>query len=193
MKKKFLFFLPALFLLMSGCGTIIMRPKGAQNMGCYPAITYDLYNITSGGGIYAYGDCNNGLGPVAGWCLVVPLHIIDLPLSFVTDTIFLPFDIRRVHREADEHSREFTLNQSSANTKVPDLLLVATSREGPAVFRFLPTGEITSVFSGHQLEFRGMTGTYTVVWTDETNVILRTEMQKPSREPSSSKAKPSGQ
>jgi hypothetical protein len=34
-----------------------------------------------------------------GWCVVVPLHIVDLPISLVSDTLWLPFD---AHRSASE-------------------------------------------------------------------------------------------
>ena len=84
--------------MASGCGTIFMRQYPScrsRNFDCYAATRYDAMIIAHGGGIWAYGDCNNGLGPIAGWLVIVPVHIIDLPISIVTDTILLPADFIR--------------------------------------------------------------------------------------------------
>ena len=86
-------------LFLNGCGTILMRdypscrPTPDDIFSYYPATHYDGIIITEGGGIYSYGDCNNGLGPVLGWTVVVPIHIIDLPISLVTDTVLLLLDM----------------------------------------------------------------------------------------------------
>ena len=49
--------------------------------------------------MYARGDCDNGLGTTAGWFVVVPLHMLDLPISVLTDTLCLPADIVRDNRK----------------------------------------------------------------------------------------------
>ena len=56
--------------------------------------------------MYAYGDCDNGLGPVVGWCVVVPLSILDLPISLLTDTLWLPADIVRNNREKKDAANQ---------------------------------------------------------------------------------------
>ncbi len=56
--------------------------------------------------MYAYGDCDNGLGPVTGWLVVVPLSVVDLPISLVTDTLWLPADIVRDKRAGKESANQ---------------------------------------------------------------------------------------
>ena len=89
---------------LNGCGTFLMRdypscrPNQPELFSIYPATHYDGIIISQGGGIYSYGDCNNGLGPVLGWTVVVPIHIIDLPISLVTDTVLFPIDVIRTRQ-----------------------------------------------------------------------------------------------
>lgn len=56
--------------------------------------------------MYARGDCDNGLGSVAGWLVVVPLHFVDLPISLVTDTVMVPCDMRRKAKKTREASNK---------------------------------------------------------------------------------------
>jgi uncharacterized protein YceK len=65
----------------------------------YPATSYDAEVISSGGAIF--GEA--GMGKAAGWGLVVPLHVIDVPISLVTDTLLFPVDAIRVSKERKEH------------------------------------------------------------------------------------------
>ncbi len=63
----------------------------------YPATAYDAMAIGSGGRDWLAGHPESG--PHSVWDsglelgLVVPLHILDLPISFATDTLCLPWDI----------------------------------------------------------------------------------------------------
>lgn len=163
---------------LCGCGTLITRIPSEPSSVCYPATRYDSYIIGSGGGIYAYGDCDNGLGPVLGWSVVVPLHIVDLPISLVTDTILLPFDFKRSRIRAEEESREFPLLKASVSTNAPDLMLVSVSRGDPAFFRYLPSGDTTFAFPGNLIEPPDSTNTYKLISIWDDRVILRKE--KPS-------------
>lgn len=60
-------------------------------MRCYRATQYDVGMISARGGIWAYGDCDNGFGTIPA----VSLHVLDVPISLVTDTLFLPLDAFR--------------------------------------------------------------------------------------------------
>jgi uncharacterized protein YceK len=105
MKKLFsVMSLVGIALLLSGCSTVIMRanPENRGQLNYYPATRYDAFTIGTGGGMYSRGDCDNGVGPVVGWLMVVPLHIVDLPISLVTDTVMLPFDMRRKAKKTKE-------------------------------------------------------------------------------------------
>ena len=68
-------------------------------MPVYGATRLDAMTVRTGGGVYAFGDDDNGLGPVVGWVVAVPLLIIDTPVSLVTDTAFLPWDLYRIRHE----------------------------------------------------------------------------------------------
>jgi uncharacterized protein YceK len=90
----------------SGCSTIAVRctpSEARRGMPVYCATLIDAGTIFTGGGFYAYGDCNNGLGKIFGFCVAVPLSIVDLPISLVSDTLFLQCDLYRInHEEPDE-------------------------------------------------------------------------------------------
>ena len=63
----------------------------------YPATTTAFFLIVSGGGIYQTGDSGNApvWARVVGWGIVVPIGVLALPLSVLTDTISLPLDMFR--------------------------------------------------------------------------------------------------
>ncbi len=66
----------------------------AQFTAFYPATAYDVVAISTGGRDWLGGHpCAEATA--SGWDLglVVPLHILDLPISLVTDTLCLPWDI----------------------------------------------------------------------------------------------------
>jgi uncharacterized protein YceK len=89
--------------LGSGCGTIFTRATSEFDelpLRCYRATQYDVGMICEGGGIWAYGDCDNGIGTIPA----VSLHVLDVPISLVTDTLFLPFDVFR--KQGNSHSTE---------------------------------------------------------------------------------------
>ncbi|MEI6564092.1 MAG: YceK/YidQ family lipoprotein [bacterium] len=81
-------------LLLTGCGTIVARnshPCGSNPY--YPATQWDVMTIRSGGGLFVGPPGGSpGVPHVVGWLLIVPLHILDLPVSLATDTICLPSD-----------------------------------------------------------------------------------------------------
>jgi uncharacterized protein YceK len=111
MRAKIKCFLVALALSgifgLTGCGTILGRSYGSVRVDeslYYPATSYDTFIISSGGGVWAYGEGKNvnGWQEAFGWGLVVPLHVIDYPISIVTDTLLLPVDAERTAKAKKE-------------------------------------------------------------------------------------------
>ena len=80
-------------LLLSGCGTIAARMSNS-NEGIYPAMSIDRFGIVTGGGNWD-NDHPSGASRLTGWLILTPFWIADLPISFVSDTIMLPLDVRR--------------------------------------------------------------------------------------------------
>ena len=176
-------------LSLTGCGTLVTRVGGGGRADYYPATIADVSIISSGGGIYAYGDCNNGFGPVVGWLVVVPLHLIDLPISIVIDTICLPYDAIRAQRENERKSRTFQMQVGVATTNAPALLLLETSvtrweRSGfreplnPlwATFQCLSSGEIVKAQYNTPFSYECGEEKYKVVYFDKDYVHI--EKQK---------------
>jgi len=95
--KKNLTIIASLCLYLTGCGTVAMREYPsckAQEFSYYPGTLYDGLNIFEGGQFYANELVDNKVGRITtGWFVVVPLHIVDLPVSIVTDTLLLPRDL----------------------------------------------------------------------------------------------------
>lgn len=60
----------------------------------YPAVQLDAFNITHGGGVY---KIHNNLNPIIICLYAVPLSLLDLPISVLTDTVMLPFDLSRAY------------------------------------------------------------------------------------------------
>ena len=90
------FMIILLCLCLSGCGTVLMREYPslrADEFPYYPATCYDVSNIAEGGAFYTTDR-------VIGWLVIVPIHVIDLPISLVTDTLLFPADyIRETNKE----------------------------------------------------------------------------------------------
>ena len=79
---------------LTGCGTlarIAPGPRGTLSDSLtpyYSSMDHDGVVIAQGGDDWlgSHGD-----GKPCGW--VVPFHILDLPISFATDTLCLPADL----------------------------------------------------------------------------------------------------
>ena len=85
--------LTGLAFLLASCGTVITRavPENRGHLDYYPATQYDAFMIRTGGGGVDGRVADQGLGHSAA----IPLHMLDLPISVVTDTIMLPVDLQR--------------------------------------------------------------------------------------------------
>ena len=101
----FIVYFVAVFLatLLSGCATVYMRTdfSGSKPKGLYPATRTDV----EGG----YRYCANKSDSFGGWrgagtssnpnilekFLWVTFSVIDLPISLVTDTLWLPSDLSK--------------------------------------------------------------------------------------------------
>ena len=108
-------FVWAAVCFLTGCGTLARvgsygDPSSLHSefAAFYPATDYDLVAISSGGRDWLAG---HHADTVSGWnlALVVPLHIVDLPISLATDTLCLPWDIV----EAIESHKEQTTTAPS--------------------------------------------------------------------------------
>ena len=90
-------------LLLSGCGTIAARTSNA-NEGLYPATSIDGLCIVTGGGNWD-NDHPSLSSKLVGWIILTPCWIIDLPVSLVSDTFMLPFDIRKSKAKDEEQAK----------------------------------------------------------------------------------------
>ena len=88
--------------MITGCGTIGGRqyPSLRAEAGStyYPATLLDTYMIQMGvGGLFSSeADRNTGEIPSRPYSLaMIPLSILDLPISLITDTVLLPADFAR--------------------------------------------------------------------------------------------------
>ena len=102
---KRLFIVPAAVAaigMITGCGTIGGRqyPSLRAEAGStyYPATQIDAYMIRMGAaGLFSSNaDHDTGEIPSRPYSLaMIPLSIIDLPVSLITDTVLLPADFAR--------------------------------------------------------------------------------------------------
>ena len=88
--------------MITGCGTIGGRqyPSLRAEAGStyYPATLLDTYMIQMGvGGLFSSeAERNTGEIPSRSYSLaMIPLSILDLPISLITDTVLLPADFAR--------------------------------------------------------------------------------------------------
>ena len=178
MMKTIANILPLLFL--AGCGTMMVRdfPSGRSD-GLYPATGVDYMMATTGGGIWQTGDCGNapGWAKTLGWALVAPLHVVDMPVSAIIDTLYLPADIRWDRADKEARSREFRLNVAQISTNCPGVLLVsvATYPENRARFRLLESDEVVDVKIGEVLRCPNPPGVFTLLNGYDAEAILRKE------------------
>jgi uncharacterized protein YceK len=89
------------FILL-GCASLDYRTgtTGAVNSGVYPGTRWDAKNIHS----ITSGEYQPWITEI--WPFHLTASILDLPLSFVLDTICLPYDLTRKHRcEVEEEER----------------------------------------------------------------------------------------
>ncbi len=71
----------------------------------YPATAYDVTAISTGGRDWLGGHPEAEASPSGlDLGLVVPLHILDVPISAATDTLCLPWDIVEAIQSRKEQS-----------------------------------------------------------------------------------------
>jgi uncharacterized protein YceK len=79
-----------LAIACTGCGTIYR----GDIKGIYPATKYDVLGINMG--IHGVGRNGTPSPSMALGCT------IDLPISLVTDTVLLPYDLHKKHKEVGQ-------------------------------------------------------------------------------------------
>ena len=96
-KLALLFFVTINSLLISGCASVIARNTnlGITPPAVYPGAAYDIVAIPSP---------------------LFPLALIDLPLSFVADTLMLPVDIYRSVERSSNAPQESVLKEKPFKT-----------------------------------------------------------------------------
>ena len=100
----------------SGCGTIMGRSypslRALPNCHFYPATVVDAASIF-GATYQLFGDSQSSELPSRGRSIaILPLSILDLPISVVTDTVLLPFDFVR------DRKQEALLNDENMNRDI---------------------------------------------------------------------------
>jgi uncharacterized protein YceK len=100
MKRNILRLLATLTILatMDGCGTICRNEfKEAESVQVYPATRYDSFVIVDmglkGGVAVGFPEDYTVLHYIIGCPLAVVLGLVDLPISLITDTLCLPYDL----------------------------------------------------------------------------------------------------
>lgn len=96
-KLALLFFVAINSLLINGCASVIARNTnlGATPPAVYPGAAYDIAVIPSP---------------------LFPLALIDLPLSFVADTLMLPVDIYHSAKRSSNAPQESVLKEKQSKT-----------------------------------------------------------------------------
>ncbi len=111
-------FVWAALCFLTGCGTVARISSYGDPTAFHdeytafcPATAYDVVAIGTGGRKWVAGHPESE-PTSSGWDLdlVVPLHIVDLPISVATDTLCLPWDLlvaceshKEQARAEDEH------------------------------------------------------------------------------------------
>lgn len=93
--KTVVFFVLMSILTVTGCAGIAVRQKAPELP--YPGVKQDVENLSC-----AF-TCEGSAKGIAGW--LFPLFLIDLPLSFVVDTLLLPGDLIVLHRASEKTPR----------------------------------------------------------------------------------------
>jgi len=92
-----------LAMLAAGCSTVIVRDypscRSEGFTSVYPATAFDGFCIITGG-----GNLEGKVSP-AGYLLLSPFWLLDLPVSLVTDTVFLPSDLYRTIKKEPKKDR----------------------------------------------------------------------------------------
>ena len=117
----------AIAAMLSGCATAYMRTdlSGRKPKGLYPATRADV--------VGAYRYCANKSDPFGGWrgagtpshpnplekLLWVTFSVIDLPISLVTDTVCLPWDLSQKKEPEGVPTTKSTLSSEAAPSASP--------------------------------------------------------------------------
>jgi len=97
-------------LLAPGCATVGVRVKACEPEPwtfppgspryVYPAVAADVRYLLKPFGKDGLGGCAaavpEGVLLIGIWAPFAPFMIVDLPISFATDTLFLPYDLYMV-------------------------------------------------------------------------------------------------
>jgi uncharacterized protein YceK len=149
-------------MFCTGCGTILAR-TGEPPSPLYPATSFDLTMIRTGGMFWQAGDCAMA---TFGWTIVVPLYLVDIPISLTVDTVLLPIDLKQRGVVKERRSREFDLSPHEFYETVPEVILVSVVADPPkeahATFELVSSGEYVTVTNGFLLKCPATKNVYKV-------------------------------
>jgi uncharacterized protein YceK len=179
----------AMLGFLTGCGTIIARTDTSDQLGdFYKATKVDVFVMRTGGDVYAGG---HGSVPLSGTLVLVPFHVIDIPISLVTDTLCLPNDTVKHYRNEELKSRTFEMQIGVANRNMPEMILVDTSYRHPpstdvslgytnwwGMFRCIRSGETNKVTLFESFGCPGTVNHYKLNNVSRDSVYI--EKQKPT-------------
>jgi len=145
-----------------GCGTFLGREypsfRAIDDCPFYPATVSDAYYIYGGVGQFELERPTSEFPSRAASCVIVPLAIIDLPISIVTDTILFPVDLIREINRPPPNSPYITLSPKQPESADLGLRLISVSDNG-IVVQELSTGKRKTVKNGEWVVPVGEDGT----------------------------------
>jgi WD40 repeat protein/uncharacterized protein YceK len=112
-------------LAAPGCGTILMVKEARNRYSPYEGVLTDIF----GPAFAASRDS-------AAWLFLYPLALVDLPLSFLADTVLLPYALHDERPLLPPHPAESTapaiptLTSATVATQTSDVLALALAPDG---------------------------------------------------------------
>jgi uncharacterized protein YceK len=142
---------------LTGCSTMVARGSNPKPESYYPATELDILAIGQGGGYWVKGDGGNTSSSMWG-IVAVPMLIVDIPISLVSDTLWLPFDANRFYNEKGREANIFVMATGVETTDAPDVILLDTSDlqhdKGAAESKDLPWATFRCVSSGQEVKVK---------------------------------------
>jgi uncharacterized protein YceK len=156
----------AMFLTITfGCGTFIGREypslRAVDGSPFYPATLMDAYFIYGGVRQFERERPTSEFPSRTASCFIVPLSILDLPISIATDTILFPVDLIREIKRPPPKSPYITLSPKRPESVELGLRLISVSDNG-IVVQELSTGKRKAVKNGEWVVPIGEDGTHQI-------------------------------
>lgn len=149
----------AVAVMLAGCGTIAGRQypslRAEPSSPYYPATIMDGYVILLGtAGLTSSGSRPDQIPSRTAGLVMIPLGVLDLPFSLVTDTLLLPADLVRQGRRPPKPTvpkhppTEFTLSRTNAVNSEAGLRLLSFVDDGTILVQDFSSGKTLSLRQG---------------------------------------------